>query len=566
MSVEDIKRNSQGLRGKIAETLASDAPLFEENEFQLLKFHGTYQQDDRDQRVQLRKEGKDRYHMFMVRSKIPGGMVTARQYIVHDEMADRFGNGTLRITSRQGLQTHFVLKGKLKDCIKTINECGLTTWGACGDVVRNVMASPVPLKTPAHEDMWALSRELADVFTAHSHAYSDIWLNGEKLGLGPTYESEEEPIYKDVYLPRKFKFGIAVPPRNDVDVYTQDLGLVPHVEDGAVAGYTLIAGGGMGMSHGKSNTHPSLGKPLFYVDRAHVVDACVAVVGVQRDHGNREDRKQARMKYLIEKQGIEWMRKETIARMPKEAAVSDPKPIAWSTTGDPLGWNEQGDGKLFLGLWIPEGRIKDLEEAKYRTGLREIAETFGFPIRFTPNCNILFTDIEPGQKDEVDALLKKHGIPSHETMSEARLLGMACVALPTCGLALADSERVFQELLDEIDVHLRELNLDGEPLLFRMTGCPNGCARPYNADFAFVGKSPGKYAVFVGGSHRGERLGRLERKMVGLDDIPALVRAYLDEYVASREEGELFSDWWGRTRNYTAPSFEQFHEESAAAV
>ncbi|MDP8246286.1 MAG: NADPH-dependent assimilatory sulfite reductase hemoprotein subunit [Candidatus Hinthialibacter antarcticus] len=562
MSVEDIKKESKRLRGGINQTLAGSVDHFEEDDYQLLKFHGIYQQDNRDARVERRKQGLDREHIFMVRSRIPGGQVTAKQYLIHDEVVGKFGNGSLRITSRQGLQVHFVVKGELKDCVHAINESGITTWGACGDVVRNVMGASSPIQDAAHQDIWKLSSELAETFKSHSQAYSEIWLNGEKLD---TPGSEDEPIYGEFYLPRKFKFGVAVPPRNDTDLYTNDVGLAPHVENGAVVGYTLIVGGGMGMSHAKKNTRPILGKPMFYIERAHVVDLCKAIVLTQRDLGNREDRKQARMKYLVEKLGVEAFKKEVVSRLDDGIQVSEPKPLVWNTTGDLLGWNEQGDGKLFLGLWVPEGRIIDSDEGNYRSAIRAIVETYSTPVRLTPNCNIIFCDVDPKHKDAINALLKEHNVTLDDSFSEARRLGMACVSLPTCGLALAESERVFQGVLDEIDVHLRELGLDQDPILIRMTGCPNGCARPYNADIAFVGKSPGKYVVFVGGSHRGDRLAALDKKMADIKDIPGLVRGYLDEYVSNRNEGECFSDYWGRAHVKDAnPSPEQFHQEPAS--
>lgn len=567
MSFEDVKRDSRRLRGALAQDLQTDSSHFQEENVQLLKFHGSYQQDDRDQRVERRKQKQDKAYIFMVRSKIPGGMLTAEQYLTHDRVAGKYGNGTLRITSRQDLQTHFVLKGDLKECIATINRSGITTWGACGDVVRNVVASPIPIDSPVRRDIWRLARELKDVFTARSRAYSEIWLDGEKIDTGG--ELEEEPIYGDAYLPRKFKFGIAVPPRNDIDVYANDCGLVPFAKNGEVEGYTFLVGGGFGMSHGNRKTYPALAKPLFYVKRPYVIEACKAIVLAQRDHGDRSDRKHARLKYLIYERGVDWFRQEVLTRMDPRAEVSEAKPLLWTTVSDMMGWNEQGDGRLFLCVWVPDGRIKDAESVQYRAAFRILAEKYGFPIRLTSNCNIIFHDIPPALKDEVDQVLRDHRVPDSTHMTEARRLGMACVALPTCGLALAESERVFQEILDQIDVHLRELRLENEPLLIRMTGCPNGCARPYNADIAFVGKSHGKYVIFVGGSHRGDRMAAVDQKMVLLDDIPRVVRGYLEEFAQHRQPGESFTDYWGRTRHRSSDARpEQFHaviEESAVS-
>jgi sulfite reductase (ferredoxin) len=558
-SVEEIKSESHALRGTIEETLLGDHSHFSDEEYQLLKFHGTYQQDDRDQRVPRKKQHLDKAWMFMVRSKLPGGALSAQQYLAHDRIAGDLGNGTLRITTRQGFQLHGVLKGDLQDCIRRINESGITTWGACGDVVRNTTASPSPFKDEAHLDAQRLAHELSNAFLAKTTAYAEIWLNGERLNR----ETEvAEPIYGKLYLPRKFKIGICIPPRNDVDIYTNDLGFISHVVNGAVQGYTVVAGGGFGMSHGKIDTFPALAKPLFYIAREHAVHAAVAVVTAQRDFGNRDDRKRARLKYLIDERGIDWFRQEVVKRL--DAPSEPAKEIHWKTVSDVFGWQEQGDGKLFCSLWIEEGRIKDTAERQWRTAFRTIAEQFGFPVRLTTNCNIIFHDIDPAAKEKVTAILTAHGIPKPEDLTETRRLAQACVALPTCGLALAESERVFHLVLDKIDEILRDFDLGEEPILIRMTGCPNGCARPYNADIAFVGRSPGKYALFVGGSVTGERLAGLHEKTVTLEEIPTRVRGLALEFVQNRQGNENFSSYWGRTHvNGPVPTPEQFHFELA---
>lgn len=558
--VEQIKEKSHFLRGTIQETLCSDATHFSEEEYQLLKFHGTYQQDDRDQRVERKRAGLDKAWSFMVRTKTPGGSLTAEQYLALDKVAGDIGNGTLRITTRQGIQFHGILKGNLKECIARVNQHGITTWGACGDVVRNTMGPASPLHTPAHLEAQRLAKEISDTFLAHSHAYTEIWVDGKKLGEKDV--EVEEPIYGKYYLPRKFKIGIAIPPRNDVDVYTQDIGFVTHAPNGQVEGYTILVGGGFGMTHGLLKTYPVLGKPLFYVKREYAIAAAIAIVTTQRDHGNREDRKISRLKYVIENRGIDWFRKEVQSRLnvPTEPA----KPIHFTTVSDMLGWNEQGDGRLFCAIWVSEGRIKDTEKVSYRAAFREIAQKFGFPIRFTPNCSILFYNIDPAQRKEVDQILREHKIPYTDGFTEARKTSHACVALPTCGLALAESERVFPGVMDEIDKILRELGIEKEPILIRMSGCPNGCSRPYNADIAFVGRAPGKYALFMGGSSVGDRLAGLERKIVELKDIPAVVRSHLQEFVAHHQKGESFTAYWGRTHQTGAqPSPEQFHVELA---
>jgi sulfite reductase (ferredoxin) len=556
-NVEQIKAESHALRGTLKETLLADNTHFSEEEATLLKFHGSYQQDDRDQRAKRKQENQDKAWIFMVRSKLPGGALTAEQYLQHDHIAGELGNGTLRITTRQGFQTHGVLRGDLQECIRRINEAGVTTWGACGDVVRNTIAPASPIKDAAHLDAQRLARELSQTFLARSSAYAEIWLGGEKLPASPR---EDEPVYGTHYLPRKFKIGIGIPPRNDVDIYSNDLGFISHVEGGKVKGYTVVVGGGFGMSHGKTETFPALAEPLFYVEREHAIDVAIAVVTTQRDYGNREDRKQARLKYLIHKRGIDWFRAEVLERL--SVAVEPPKTVHWETVSDMLGWHDQGDGKLFCGIWVQEGRIKDSDHGKYRTAFREIAQRFGFPVRLTTNCNLIFHDIDLALKGEVARLLDSYGVKKPDELTTVRQIGQACVALPTCGLALAESERVFPSVLDNIDLVLKELGLEGEPILVRMTGCPNGCARPYNADFSFVGRAPGKYAFYVGGSATGERLAGLYEKVVLLDEIPARVRTLLEEFVQNRFGQETFSDYWGRTHvNGPAPHPKQFHFE-----
>lgn len=564
-SVEDIKLASNGLRGSILSGLQDPAlSHYEEAENVLLKFHGTYQQDDRDQRAKLAKEKKDKAWSFMVRSKMPGGRVTAAQWLIHDSLADKT-NGTLRLTTRQGIQFHGVLKGNLKEVIAQINRSGLTTMGACGDVVRNVMGPASPTRDAVHADCQALAEEISRRFLWRSSSYADIWLDGEKLDLLSKCDQpqgEEDPIYGKVYLPRKFKMGIAVPPNNDVDIFSQDVGFVPHVSNGIVEGYSIFVGGGFGMSHGQTMTRPFLAQPLGFVKRPQVVDVTEAIVTTQRDHGNREERKLARMKYLVESKGIEWFRAEVQRRAPA-VDLAPVKDITFISVEDQLGWHEQGDGKHYCGIHVAQGRVDDKADGpQYRSAFREIAQSIACPVVITGNTNLYFTDLEPSQRPQLDAILAKHSVPHANDMTATRRVGHACVALPTCGLSLAESERVFSSVLDGIDGILRELKLESEPILIRMTGCPNGCARPYNADIAFVGRAPNKYAMYVGGSIRGDRLAGLEKKVVNLADIPDEVRPMLADYAAGRKAGETFTDFWGRTRaNGAAPTPEQFHIE-----
>ncbi|MCA9434236.1 MAG: NADPH-dependent assimilatory sulfite reductase hemoprotein subunit [Candidatus Omnitrophica bacterium] len=556
--LEEIKEGSRYLHGTISEEIAAGGDTFEKSTTQLLKFHGTYQEDDRDLRKEMKEKGLGRYYIFMVRTAIPGGALTPDQYLTEDELGTEFGNNSIRITSRQGFQLHSVRKDNLKECIRRINESGRSTCGACGDVVRNIMATPLPYKSPVYDDVQALAQELRQNFVAKSTAYHEIWMNGEKVEESVPSE-EVEPIYGKVYLPRKFKMGIMVPPRNDIDILTHDLGFIPHFPNGEVEGYTLYVGGGFGMTHGKDDTYPTLSQPLMYVPRDKTVQAAIAIVTAQRDYGNRENRKRARLRYLLEEKGLEWFRTEVESRL--DFKPEDPKPIDLGTVSDPYGWFEQGDGKLFCSVWVQDGRIKDTGTVNYKSGFREIVETFRCPIRLTPNCSIIFHDLDPARKDEFDAILAKHGIPHADDFTEARKLSMACVALPTCGLALAESERALPGVMDQIDAILKREELEDEPILIRMTGCPNGCARPYNADIGFVGRGPERYALFVGGSFRGERLGVLWKHTVTTDEIPEVVEELLREFKENRKPSEPFSDYWVRAHGgYETPRPEQFHQ------
>ena len=563
-SCEEIKDESRGLRGKIVETLLSDASHFEEAEYQLLKFHGSYQQDNRDSRSERRKQKLEKEWMFMIRTKMPSGTLTAEQYIAHDDMAEKLGNATMRLTTRQGIQLHGILKGGLRDTVRAISSCGLTSWGACGDVVRNTMAPGTPINDQAHSATRRLADEISTRFMARTTAYTSIWLDGEKLDLAEDEAAGqvEEPIYGKHYLPRKFKIGIAVPPCNDVDLFSQDVGFIAHVEDGEVTGYSIHVGGGFGMSHGKLETYPCLAQPLFYCAAEHAATACEAIVTVQRDHGDRSDRKHARMKYLVAERGIDWFRRKVEERI--DFPTEPVRQVQLGTVADTLGWHEQGDGKYFVGVYVSQGRIIDNDDQKNRSAFRQIAGEIDCSMRVTANANMYFYDIKEEDRDRVDAILSEHGLVTGEEYTATRQMGHACVALPTCGLALSESERVFTGLLDSVDVILEELGLHNDPILVRMTGCPNGCARPYNADFAFVGRAPGKYAMFVGGSSSGDRLAGLEKKVVLFEDIPGEIPGYLADFIEQRQGGETFSEYWGRTRPAAAqPTPEQFHLEEA---
>ena len=551
--VEDIKAESRFLRGSIAEDLAdSESDQFAKPNTQLLKFHGTYQQDNRDGRVKQGGEGKSsKAFSMMTRTRIPGGRLTAAQLIEHLDLCDELGNATLKCTTRQALQLHGILKSDLRETIKRINEVNLSTLAACGDVNRNVMCCPAPIKDSVHNDMQQLCEALKDHLAPQSRAYFELWLKDESTGeetLVAGGEPEHEPIYGPTYLPRKFKVAIALPEDNCVDIYTNDLGFLAVVRDGKIIGYNVLVGGGLGTTPSAKKTFPALAKRMAFVTPDQACKVAEAVVKVQRDNGNREDRKVARMKYLIADRGIEWFR----AEVEKYFGSKLPDCTEDDVHGfdDHMGWAEQGDGKWFYGWNVENGRLYDSEDRRWKTALREICATLNPGIRLTAHQSILFTDIKPEDKSQLESLIHKHGLPLSEEISTVRRWSMACVALPTCGLAVTESERVLPAMMDQFEVELARLGLDSERFTVRMTGCPNGCARPYNADIGLVGKTKNKYTVFVGGQLLGKRLAFIHKDGVSLEDIvPTLVPLFIAFKQHRQSASETFGDFCDRVGN-----------------
>src|SRR6267154_1079318 len=490
--VEKVKKESRGLRGDLAAQLSAGGDQFSDAGAQLLKFHGTYQQEDRDQRRALRGTDAEASHQFMVRCKIPGGALTGEQYLVIDELADRYGNGTLRVTTRQGNQFHGVLKGDLKATIRAVNDALVTTLGACGDVVRNVVSCPAPLSGGLREQVVLVARRLSDHLLPRTRAYHEIWLDGEQVAGGPP---ESEPIYGTRYLPRKFKVAFAFPDDNCCDVHSNDLGFLVVQEGGQLRGFNVLVGGGMGKTHGKEDTYPRLADTLGFVRFGEAVEVGEAVVKVQRDHGNRGDRRHARLKYLLDKEGLDWFRQQVERLLGRRLAPA--ASVQVSDIEDHLGWHEQGRGRSFLGVFVENGRIRDDADRRLRSALRRVVETVGGGVRFTPQQNLLLTDIPDRQQRLVDRILADHGIAPHRALSIVRRWSMACPALPTCGLAVAEAERALPGVITELEAELERLGVADAALTVRMTGCPNGCARPYTADLAFVGRSLNKYGLFV---------------------------------------------------------------------
>ncbi len=538
--VEVIKENSNYLRGPLAEEMKNDEPFISKEAYQILKFHGSYQQDDRD----LRK-GRDRHWMFMIRGRVAGGRITANQYTAIDDIADRFGDQTIRATTRQTFQLYGIIKNELKSTLQDLNKAMISTVGACGDIVRNVMATPVPDIDGRQAQVQAFADQLSDELLPATNAYHEIWLDGEQVYSGREVVETSEPLYGKQYLPRKFKIGVALPGDNSIDLYTQDIGLVAIFDDQKkIIGYNLVIGGGMGMHHRKPNTFPRLGDHLGYINADRVLEVVKEIVAIQRDNGERKNRKVARMKYLVDRWGVEKFRDELESRLGYQ--LEPFRELPKFELDLYLGWNKQSDGKWFLGLSIENGRIKDDGQRQLKTGLRKTIEKFRPEVRFTPNHNLLLTNIREEDKTGVEEMLKSYGIVWGKEYSRLLRLSMACPAMPTCGLAITESERIFPELIRDLEEVINELGLEEENISVRMTGCPNGCARPYVADIGFVGQSLNKYSIFIGGDPSGTRLNKLYKELVPLEDLVDEVKPLLGQYSNDRNPGESFGDYYER--------------------
>jgi sulfite reductase (ferredoxin) len=487
---------------------------------------------------------------MMVRTKIPGGKFSSAQLLAELELCDEVGNATLRVTTRQGLQLHGILKKDLKKTIQRINEVQASTLGACGDVNRNVMCCPAPLRgDPVRDQMQAMADRLAEHFAPHTRAYHQIWLSDEssdekQLVGGPENPFEVEPIYGAVYLPRKFKIGIALPDDNCVDVYSQDLGLLAVCEEENISGYNLLVGGGFGVTPTAKKTFPALAQPLTFVEPDRVIEVATAIVEVQRDFGNRSDRKIARLKYLIADWGIEKFK----AKVEKYCgqSLAAPRPLEVSRFDDHLGWCEQGDGKWFYGLNVENGRIKDEDRFHLKTALREICTSLRPPLRFTSQQAILFTDLEESDKPALEEIFKRHGVSLSGEISMVRRWSMACPAMPTCGLAVTESERALPGMMDQLEVELAKLGLAEEIFTTRMTGCPNGCTRPYNSDIGLVGKTLGKYTILIGGRYQGDRLNWIYKDLVPAAEVVSSLLPLFRYFKQDHKKGETFGDFCDR--------------------
>jgi sulfite reductase (ferredoxin) len=563
--VEAVKIASQYLKVYLADEASNGLTHFTEDAATVLKFHGSYQQDDRDHRTALKREGKEKAYSMMVRIRMPGGKCSAEQYLAVDELARTIGNGTIRITTRQEFQLHGVPKSDLGSMIRRINEILLSTLAACGDVERNVLTCPAPIRDGVRDAM----QNDADAFVSHfaprTSGYYDVWLDGQKVEdpsfpkAGPIKVPTEgddpvEPIYGKAYLPRKFKTAFALPEDNCTDVLANDLGYLAVVEGGKLVGYNVLVGGGLGTTPSAGKTFPALALEMAYVDRADLLAVGEAVIKVYRDFGNRSDRKRARIKYLV----FDWGMPAFKARVEEYLGrpLAGPRPIEVTGVDDHLGWHEQGDGKLFLGLPVENGRIKDEGDFRLLGCLKAFFSKYGTPARMTCQQSILLADLEPSWKAEIEALLEEYGVAQVERYSTVRRWSMACPAMPTCGLAVTEAERALPTIMDQLEVALTTLGLESDRFTVRMTGCPNGCARPYNADIGLVGRSatrnqdgspgPGTYTIFLGGRTLGDRLNVEFKDYVPFDRVvPELVPVFA-RFKAERQGVETFGDFCHR--------------------
>jgi sulfite reductase (NADPH) hemoprotein beta-component len=559
---EQLKAASNFLRGHILRDLA-DASTggITDDSAQLTKFHGIYAQDDRDLRNQRRRENREKAFSFMARVRVPGGVCSPGQWLELDRLADTYANGTLKLTTRQVFQFHGILKGNLWRTINGINRALLDTIAACGDVNRNVMCNPNPEQSALHAEVHRLAAAISAHLLPRARAYHELWVGDEIVGGG---EPEAEPIYGRTYLPRKFKIGIAVPPSNDIDVFSQDLGLIAITDStGRLTGFNLTAGGGMGMSHNQLETYPRLGDLFGFCTPAQAIDVAEQVVTVQRDYGDRTDRKHARLKYTIADRGLAWFRQEVERRL--GYALGTPQPFRFTHTGDRYGWVESHDGRSHFTLFIQSGRVKDEAGYRLKSALREIALVHRGDFRLTANQNLIIANVAAADRPRIETLLRKHRLDTANQASGLKLNAISCVALPTCGLALAESERFLPDLVRDLEAEFEAAGLRHDEVTLRITGCPNGCGRPFLAEIGFVGKAPGKYHVYLGAAFDGSRLNMLYRANVSADDIVALLRPIIQRYALERSSGERFGDFTIRA-GYVRPTAtpQDFHETKAA--
>jgi sulfite reductase (NADPH) hemoprotein beta-component len=537
---ESIKNQSNFLRGTIKEGLQDVITgALSEDDTQLTKFHGTYQQDDRDLRGGRRAKKMDKAYSFMIRVRVSGGVCTPKQWLDMDYLADNYANHTLKLTTRQVFQFHGVIKNNLRHTINAINKSCLDTLAACGDVNRTVMSTSNPDQSELHADAYKLACDISTHLLPRTSSYHELWVDDE-LVAGKKEEDDVEPIYGKLYLPRKFKIVVAVPPSNDVDIFAHCLGFIAIAEKGKIIGYNVTVGGGMGMTHGDVETFPRTADVMAFCTPEQAVAVAEKVVIVQRDHGNRDERKNARFKYTVERLGVKKIRELVEGHLGYK--LQDPKPFKFTSTGDRYGWVQGENGKWHCTLFIQNGRVKDTAEWKMKTGIREIAKVHKGEFRLTANQNLIVACVDPKDKPQIEKLLKEYKL-DHFNHSGLRKNSMACVSLPTCALGLAESERYLPDLVTQLETEFEKAGLRDDDVVIRMTGCPNGCARPYLAEIGLVGTNPNKYNLYLGAAFDGSRLNKLYRKDVVDTEITNILRPIIQDYAKSREKGERFGDF-----------------------
>ncbi|WP_394235197.1 assimilatory sulfite reductase (NADPH) hemoprotein subunit [Niallia oryzisoli] len=538
--VEEIKIKSDYLRGTLKEVMLERLSAgIPDDDNRLMKHHGSYLQDDRDLRNERQKQKLEPAYQFMLRVRLPGGVATPDQWLVMDDLADKYGNGTLKLTTRMTFQLHGILKWNMKSTIQGINAALMDTIAACGDVNRNVMCAANPYQSEHHAEVYEWSKQLSDYLLPRTRAYYEVWLDEEKVAGTP--DAEVEPMYGPTYLPRKFKIGIAVPPTNDIDVFSQDLGLIAIIEDDKLVGFNVAIGGGMGMSHGDKATYPQLAKVIGFCTPDKIQDLAEKVITIQRDYGNRSVRKNARFKYTVDRLGLENVKAELEERL--GWSLEEARPFQFDHNGDRYGWVKGVAGKWNLTLFIQGGRVADYDDYKLKTGLREIAKVHTGDFHLTANQNVIIANVSSQKKKKITELVEKYGLTDGKHYSALRRSSIACVALPTCGLAMAEAERYLPSLLDKIEEIIDESGLQDKEINIRMTGCPNGCARPALGEIAFIGKAVGKYNMYLGAAHDGSRLSKMYRENIGEEEILRELREILPRYAKERLEGEHFGDY-----------------------
>ncbi len=547
--LEQVKADSRHLRGTIEEGLNDPVTgAISDDDNKLLKFHGSYQQDDRDIRDERRKQKLEPAHSFMIRARLPGGVISPAQWLAFDDLASTYAGRGLRITTRQTFQWHGVIKRDLKPTMQAINKAMATTIAACGDVNRQVVSSVNPQLSSQHKLVQEWTQKLSDHFIPRTRAYHEIWLDGEKLPDEP----EEEPIYGDTYLPRKFKMGIAIPPTNDADVFAQDLGLIAIIENGRLQGFNVAIGGGMGATHGDDTTYARLGSLIGFVPPEQLIAVAEGVVTLQRDYGNRVERQHARLKYTLDHRGLDWFKAQLEERI--GFTLQPLRPYHFDQNGDRYGWSQGEDGQWHLGLYIESGRIWDKDESLLQTGVREIAKVLKGEFRLTCNQNLVIANVAGQDRAQIDKLVAQYGLDGYIQQSGIRRHSIACVALPTCGLAMAESERYAPVLLPKLETLLAKHGLTDAPILLRLSGCPNGCSRPYLGEIALVGRALGRYDLRLGADFIGERLNVAYRENIAEPEILSILDTLFEAYAKDRETDEKFGDFLIRSKVISTPS------------